>query len=119
MKTIIAGSRSITDYELVKLAVDESGYSITEVVSGGARGVDLLGELYAKERGIAIRQFLPKFDPENLRTKWLAPLARNTEMAEYAEALILVWDGESRGSWDMFKKASAKGLKIYVKRTTG
>lgn len=44
MRTIIAGSRSITDYALIQKAVSESGFEITEVVSGGAIGVDRLGE---------------------------------------------------------------------------
>lgn len=118
MRTIIAGSREITDYDLVLKAIEESGYTITEVVSGGARGVDVLGEKWAEKAGIPVKQFLPKFDPENFRSKWLAPLERNTEMANYAEALILVWDGKSTGSQDMFKKASKNKLKIHVKRTT-
>lgn len=117
MKVIIAGSRDISDYDMVSQAIDESGFAITEVVSGGARGVDRLGEHWAHNFGVPVKQFLPKFDPDNFRTRWTAPLARNTDMAEYAEALILVWDGKSKGSQDMFKKAAKKGLKIYVKRT--
>jgi hypothetical protein len=118
MKTIIAGSRDILDYGAVVSAINESGYTITEVVSGGARGVDKMGERWADEHKIPVRQFLPKFEEENLRTRWTAPLARNVEMAEYAEALVLIWDGKSKGSQHMFKQASAKGLKIHVKRTT-
>ena len=60
MKTIIAGSRDLTDYNLVKLAVEESGFEIAEVVSGGARGVDRLGERWAKEHGVPIKRFIPE-----------------------------------------------------------
>lgn len=45
MKVIIAGSRTLHSYDLVVRAVKDSGLQITEVVSGGARGVDRLGEL--------------------------------------------------------------------------
>ena len=56
MKTIIAGSRRITDYEIIKESIKESPYSISEIVSGGARGVDKLGEKWAWENNIPIRQ---------------------------------------------------------------
>ena len=44
MKVIIAGTRSVDDYKLVVNTIQRSGYSITEVVSGCATGVDRLGE---------------------------------------------------------------------------
>lgn len=45
MKTIIAGSRWITDAALVYRAIDLSGFDITEVVSGASCGVDTIGEM--------------------------------------------------------------------------
>jgi hypothetical protein len=35
-------------------------------------------------------------------------------MAADAEALVLIWDGKSRGSSDMLMKANARGLKVYI-----
>ena len=52
MRVIIAGSRVIKDYELVKKAIVDSKFDITEVVCGMASGVDSLGERYAKEHDI-------------------------------------------------------------------
>ena len=43
MKVIIAGSRNFTDYKVLQDAIKNSGFKITEVVSGGAKGVDSLG----------------------------------------------------------------------------
>lgn len=57
MITIIAGSRSITDYEIVKEAIEKSGFDITCIVSGGAKDVDSLGEQYARENGVELKQF--------------------------------------------------------------
>ena len=57
MITIVAGSRSITNYEIVKEAIEKSGFDIISIVSGGARGVDSLGERYARENGIELKQF--------------------------------------------------------------
>ena len=57
MVTIIAGSRDIKDYFLVKRVIEESKFQITEVVSGTAKGVDQLGEQWAKENCIKLTQF--------------------------------------------------------------
>lgn len=35
-------------------------------------------------------------------------------MADYADALVLVWDGHSRGSADMLARAVRGGLKVFV-----
>lgn len=112
MKTIIAGGRDIDNFELVKEAVTESEFKITEVVSGTQRGVDQLGERWAKDNDIPMRPFPPDWD---LYNKAAGPI-RNKEMARYADALILVWDGESRGSANMLQNAKAYGLQIYIKR---
>jgi predicted Rossmann fold nucleotide-binding protein DprA/Smf involved in DNA uptake len=57
MKVIVAGSRDITDYVWVLRAISEAKFKITEIVSGGAKGVDSLGEMYAKENGIPLKVF--------------------------------------------------------------
>lgn len=109
MKTIIAGSRTINDYGKVDIAIENSLFNITEVVSGGAKGVDLLGERHAEDMGYPIRRFLPDWSKGKS-----AGLLRNVEMAEYADALIAVWDGKSRGTKHMIDVATKKGLKVYV-----
>lgn len=47
------------------------------------------------------------------RQERTAPLARNTDMAQAADALVLLWDGQSTGSLDMLRKAEARGLAVY------
>lgn len=115
MRVIVAGSRRLnTDHELVWLvgdAVCKSGFKVTEIVSGGARGIDLAGELYANAKlpPIPIKRFPAQWD---LHGKSAGPI-RNFEMACYADALVLIWDGSSRGSAHMKSVATTKGLKIY------
>lgn len=110
MKTIIAGSRTIKDYLIVENAIKESGFKITQVVSGCAPGVDKLGEKWAVKHGVPIKEFPANWDEYG---KAAGPI-RNQQMAEYAEALIAVWDGVSTGTEDMIKKAQRKGLKGFV-----
>jgi hypothetical protein len=114
MKTIIAGSRTIDTYTAVALAVARSTWAahITEVVSGAAPGVDALGERWAKEHGVPAKRFRADWERDG---KAAGPI-RNAKMAEYADALIAVWDGESRGTADMVNQAQRRGLKVYVHR---
>lgn len=109
MKTIIAGSRGINDYNVVCSAIKFSGFDITEVVSGGARGIDKLGEQWAIENNIKIVQFIPDWDIGKS-----AGIIRNKEMAKYADALVCIWDGVSSGSKHMIQYAKKCGLKVFV-----
>jgi predicted Rossmann-fold nucleotide-binding protein len=126
MKTIIAGSRNIraTLYDIAK-AVNASGFAITEVVSGGAKGIDRLGENWALAHNIPVKQFFP--DWKNLDTpnaivksnqygqyNALAGFDRNEKMAEYAEALIAIWDGSSNGTKDMITRMINHGKRFHV-----
>jgi len=112
MKTIIAGSRSCNNYDVVKKAIIDSEFDITTVISGGAFGVDTLGERYAKEHGIEVVRFLPDWDTFGKR----AGILRNRQMADNADALIAIWDGVSRGTKHMIETARFLGLKVFVMR---
>jgi hypothetical protein len=60
MKVVVAGSRSIVDYGTVERVIDAAaadGLTITEVVSGAGRGVDSLGERWAREHDVPVRRF--------------------------------------------------------------
>lgn len=109
MKVIIAGSRDITDYGLLLAVIRAARFRITEVVCGKARGVDTLGEELAKKNGIPIKYFPADWSLGNG-----AGHIRNRQMGDYADALIAVWDGKSRGTKGMIDYARSKGLKVYV-----
>lgn len=110
MKTIIAGSRDIDDLHLVRDAVRRSGFDVSEVVSGRARGVDRVGEEWAFLNDIPVRLFPANWDVHGKA----AGAIRNAEMADYSEALIAVWDGKSKGTKNMIDIANRKNLKVYV-----
>lgn len=111
MRVIIAGSRTITSYLTVADAIKASGFDITEVVSGGALGVDSIGEAWARGKQIPVQPFLPDYKTHG---RYLAPKLRNQQMADYADALIAVWDGRSGGTRDMINRAEKCGLRVYV-----
>lgn len=122
MKVVIAGSRHCDDYSQVLAAISDSGFIITEVVSGGngrmdeetekVTGVDLMGDNWAIARDITVKRF--PADWYNLGRS--AGPIRNEEMAKYADALIAVWDGKSRGTQNMIYFAKVYNLKTHVHR---
>ncbi|MGV8944901.1 MAG: DUF2493 domain-containing protein [Lutibacter sp.] len=112
IRVIIAGGRNYEDYHKLCQVCDDflKNESNIEIVSGAYKGADLLGELYAKERNYPIKQF-----PADWRRYGKsAGLKRNTEMANYADALIAFWDGKSKGTKNMIELAISQGLKIQI-----
>ncbi len=141
MKTIIAGSRGIAKYEDVAFAIADCqrlGYGIlhtetwiTELVCGCCEGPDVLGFRWARKSNIPVR-FFPAWHgqhkwaeanappgeviepmPTNQRFKERGPI-RNYRMAEYADALIAIWDGQSRGTKNMIRTAERLGLRVFI-----
>lgn len=102
MKVIIAGSRHMpfSMYPLIQQAVDKSGFNITEVVCGMARGADMFGAKWAYENKIPVKKFPANWDEHGKAAGYI----RNAEMAQYADAaIIFIWGGSS-GSVDMDRK---------------
>ena len=114
MKVIIAGSRDITDYDTVcdvmKQFNETHKIQITEVVSGTAKGIDQLGERWAKDNKVAIKKFPANWDLYGRA----AGYRRNEEMAAYAEVVIAIWDGVSKGTGHMIDIGKREGLKVFV-----
>lgn len=111
MKTIIAGSRN-ADLSMKQLMdiIQLAGFPITEVVSGNSGNVDKLGEKWGLGMKLPVTQFNAAWQTYGSS----AGPRRNRQMADYAEALIAIWDGKSRGTLNMIKEATKRQLKIYV-----
>lgn len=111
MRTIIAGSRGIYDYALLCTILEEDvHWPITEVVCGGARGVDTMGRSWAIEHGVPVKEFPADWKLYGKRAGYI----RNKEMAKYAEALVALWDGKSKGTKHMIDTANQLGLRSVV-----
>ena len=90
MKIAIIGSRNLS----VKNLEDYIPENVTEIVSGGAKGIDSDAANYAMEHRLKLKVFLPEYE----RYKRAAPLKRNIQIAEYADECLAFWDGASKGT---------------------
>ena len=96
MKIAVIGSRSITVSDLDRYLAHG-----TEIVSGGAKGVDACAASYAKEKGLRLTVFLPAYE----RFGRAAPIVRNREIVDYADRVIAFWDGHSKGTLSVIQYA--------------
>lgn len=122
MKLIIAGSRTLDLYPSFLKSIigscEDSGMKIvTEIVSGGAKGIDSLAEYYCTENWHCYNYWKP-FPFKKFPADWdqfgkAAGHIRNKEMADYSDALLLIWDGESRGSKNMKETMIKQGKPVY------
>lgn len=126
MKTIIAGSRGLhsTDNPMRNVAARRfvlnllrSGmipWDITEVISGTARGADRIGEEYGALEQKPVHRYPADWDRHGRRA---GPI-RNAIMAKEGEALVVFWDGISRGTENMIDtmKELGKPVKIFLYR---
>lgn len=113
-KVIVAGGRDFSDFPLMCEYLDRMLVNIREqiqVVSGGAKGADKLGEKYAKLKGYDLVIFPANWDKEGKSAGYI----RNLQMAEYADALVAFWDGKSKGTANMINLAKQKNLRTKVK----
>lgn len=106
----IIGSRSFSDYTFFKEMLDFSFYTISSIISGGARGADELAARYAAEKDIPIREILPEYKVYGKK----APLVRNIEIINKAEAVIAFWDMISKGTGSAIKMAKKRGIPVYI-----
>ena len=109
MKLLIAGSRSITDFDLTPYIPPE----VDTIISGGANGIDTIAEQYAdmhKLSKIILR-------PDYRRYKRGAPLKRNDAMIEMADSVLVIWDGVSKGSKHTIDYAQKLNKEINVVKT--
>lgn len=121
MRIGIIGSRSITSYDRVQAQIRSVIYNVTDdgepvvVVTGGAKGVDTIAERIADEDGYDKIVFRPYFqcddtadyDPRHYHV-------RNRQIIQNSDGMIAVWDGESRGTASVIKRAQRMGVPIQV-----
>ena len=106
MKLLVAGSRSIKEYDLEKYIPDETEM----IIAGGADGIDSLAEKYADEKHLSKLILRPKYE---LYGKY-APLKRNEKMVELCDMALVIWDGRSKGTKFTINYAKKLGKKVTI-----
>lgn len=116
---LVAGSRTITDYNYIKEILDYFLQNKSEItiVSGGARGVDSLAERYAKERNYGLKIFPANWDKYGKQAGYI----RNDEMHKYISqfsdrGIVAFWDGKSKGTAHNFGLATKYDTPIKIVR---
>ena len=107
MKVAVIGSRGLTVDDLGRYLPQD----VTEIVSGGARGIDTCAKEYAQTHGIPLTEFLPQYDKYPGR---IAPLRRNDTIIAYADVVLAFWDGVSRGTKYVIDRCEKEGVPCRV-----
>lgn len=106
MKVAVIGSRGLSVSDLGRYLPENT----TEIVSGGAKGVDTSAREYAKKNGIKLTEFLPEYT----RFGRSAPLKRNITIIEYSDIVLAFWDGKSRGTIFVIDNCRKLGVEVRV-----
>ena len=102
MKVAVIGSRNLN----VSNLADYLPAGTTEIVSGGAKGIDTCAREYALSHDLKLTEFLPDYE----RYGRGAPLRRNIEIIEYADRVLAFWDGRSRGTKYVIDQCAKRGI---------
>lgn len=106
MKIAVVGSRNLTNIEIDKYITED----VDEIASGGAIGVDSCAVEYAKRRGLKLTEFFPQYDKYGRA----APIVRNKDIVNYADKIIVFWNGSSKGTLSVIKYAQKIGKHIEI-----
>ena len=106
MKLMIVGSRSITDFDLSPYIPED----VDTVISGGAGGIDSLAEQYADLHRLSKYIIRPRYDLYGRA----APLKRNEQVVDIADAVLVIWDGCSKGTQYTLKYAKKMSKPITL-----
>ncbi len=106
MKVAVIGSRGLVIENLEKYLPKET----TEIISGGAKGIDACARNYAKSHGIKLTEILPEYE----KFGRAAPLKRNDLIIERADVILAFWDGKSRGTRYVIETCQKRGKAVRV-----
>jgi len=110
MRVAVIGSRGLT----VRNLEDYLPKGTTEIVSGGARGVDTCAREYALAHGLKLTEFLPEYKKYGRG----APMRRNITIIEHADLVLAFWDGKSRGTKYVIDNCKKQKIPVVVHRLT-
>lgn len=114
-RLIVAGGRDFDDFKLLErtiLSLANTTYDefAVSIVSGMARGADMLGHSFAVKHNVVCYPF---------RADWQAKgkgagFARNAEMGDFADGLLAFWDSRSRGTQHMISYMRGLNKPVHI-----
>jgi len=123
VKIAIVGSRDFNNYELLKKTItdflftnrtDEEFYEMSykdhTIVSGGAKGADMLAERFADEFELEKIIFKPDWDLYGKS----AGFKRNKDIIRNADVVFAFWDGKSKGTQHSINLAKEMDKELYI-----
>jgi len=105
MNLFVCGSRTISDKEWIfsqiEACIVEQDFTDITILEGEAKGVDTIAKEWAVSHGIPVKEYPPDYNPENasFKERCNAFYKRNEEMAIDCDFMLLLWTGESSGSF--------------------
>ena len=109
LKVAVVGSRGAAGFDIERIG-EHLPADCTQIISGGAAGVDYAAERYARRHGIAFRKILPDYLQHGRR----APLIRDTQIVEESELVLAFWDFSSRGTSFTISECLRLGVPVRV-----
>lgn len=106
MRVAVIGSRGLYVEDLGSYLPEGT----TEIVSGGARGVDASAREYALRHGLKLTEFLPEYS----RYGRGAPLRRNIAIIESADLVLAFWDGRSKGTKHVIDNCKERNIPVQI-----
>ena len=109
MRIAVIGSREALKNASL-LILKQMPVNISEMVSGGANGIDQAAAEVANTLNVPLKLFLPDYERYGKR----APLVRNLEIIEYADEVVAFWNGRSRGTQHVIASCLQRGKPVRV-----
>lgn len=121
MRIAVVGSRGVVEEKYVITAIgdyinDLSQYtSAITIISGGAEGVDSYAKSFANDHGYDFISFVPIFKlSKGIPFSMEHFFVRNRQIVDNSDAVIAVWDGESRGTAYTIEYANRRGKDVRI-----
>lgn len=108
MKVAVVGSRTLSIENLGAYLPENT----TEIISGGAKGIDTCAKEYSIKNDLNIKEILPEYE----RYGKAAPIVRNRQIIDEADYILIFWDGTSKGTKFMINECENqnKEHKVYI-----
>ena len=106
MKLAIVGSRNLFIDNIEKYIPEGT----TEIISGGAKGVDSCAKSYALSKNLTYTEFIPEYNKYGRA----APIVRNKEIVSYSDTVLVFWDGKSKGTKSVIDLCKKSATKIII-----